>query len=88
MVEKSGRTVTEICVMEGVREHDEEFPLEFHRHSETGRIVIRCRNECGNNYTDLDLWDVIEWLRIGPRNREVLVDDKNGGASRSSSQRN
>jgi hypothetical protein len=59
-------TEFKIAVMEGVREHTERGPVELWLNEE-GRVVIRSYNECGNNYTDVDLPDLVDWLRSGPR---------------------
>ena len=53
-----------ICTLEGVREHAEGDPVELWWYGAAQRFVIRCRNECGNNYTLLDLHDLIEWITI------------------------
>jgi hypothetical protein len=53
--------------MEGVREHSEGLAVELLPYGAEGRLVIRAWNECGNNYTNVDLGDLIEWLRAGPR---------------------
>ncbi len=51
----------------GVREHTEEYPVELVRRAETdGRLSVRARNEGGNNETLIDLWDLVDWLRLGP----------------------
>ena len=55
--------------MAGVREHSERYPVELIDESESGRLVIRAKNEGGNNETLIDLWDTIEWLRLGPPER-------------------
>lgn len=36
-----------------------------------GRVVVRARNECGNAYTDVDLFDLLEWAR-GNENLENI----------------
>ena len=54
-------------VMDGVREYEEGYPVLLCRHGKTGRMVIRAKNEGGCNHTDVDLWDLIEWLRSGTR---------------------
>lgn len=59
-------TEFKIAVMEGVREHTECEPVELWV-NETGRVVIRSFNECGNNYTDVDLRDILDWISTGPR---------------------
>lgn len=60
-----------VGVMEGVREYGEAYPVELARCRKTGRLVVRAYNEGGNNHTDVDLWDLIEWLSLGgPRDGE------------------
>ena len=65
--------MAKICDMEGVREYMEGFPVELWRHEKTGRLVIRAQNEDHNNATDVDLWDLLGWLSIGPGDRLLLV---------------
>ena len=55
-----------ICTLEGVREHAEGDPVELWWYGAAQRFVIRCRNECGNNYTLLDLHDLIIFSRGNP----------------------
>lgn len=49
-----------ISDMQGVREHTERAIVELHRSNE--RLVVRAFNECGNNYTDVDLLDILDWV--------------------------
>jgi hypothetical protein len=58
-----------ITEMNGVREHSEGAPVELWRDNETGRLVIRAYNECRNNSTQVDLWDLLDWLSVGPARR-------------------
>lgn len=53
-----------IAVLAGVREHMEGSPVELWL-NDSGRIVLRAYNECQNNCTDVDLDDLINWLRVG-----------------------
>lgn len=62
-----------ICDMEGVREYLERETVELWRNEKYGRLTIRAYNERGNNFTDVDLCGLIEWLAFGPF-RMVLVD--------------
>ena len=55
---------TKIATLEGVREHNEHEPVELWL-SPLGRVVIRAYNECRNNITDVDLADLLDWLRSG-----------------------
>jgi hypothetical protein len=50
----------------GVRELTEGYPVELTRDSKTGRLAILARNEGGCNITEVDLLDMIGWLRLGP----------------------
>lgn len=58
--------------MAGVREHTERYPVDIHRESITGRMTVRAWNEGGNNVTEVDLLDLIEWLRTGPSEGKVV----------------
>ena len=57
--------VTKIATLPGVREHNEGEPVELW-FNENGRVVIRAWNECHNNYTDVDLFDLLEWAKTEP----------------------
>lgn len=57
-------TPTKIATLRGVREHNEHDDVELWLNAD-GRIVVRSYNECGNNYTDLDLRDLLDWLDSG-----------------------
>lgn len=74
----SGST-TLVCELARVREHGEGFPVELRRHTESGRLVVRAFNECGNNYTDVDFADLISWFRAGPGIE--LLDDAEASTS-------
>ena len=61
---------TKLCDLVGVREYGEGlFPVELWRTGPLGRLIIRAYNECGNNYTDVDLLDILKWLEKGPAPR-------------------
>lgn len=48
----------------GVKEYAEGLDVELVRSPLTdGRLAIRALNECGNNETIVDLWDLVDWLR-------------------------
>lgn len=55
---------TKLAVLSGVREHVEHEPVELWL-NRSGRIVVRAFNECLNNYTDVDLADLVGWMRSG-----------------------
>ncbi len=48
----------------GVREYTESYPVEIRRNTETGRLMLTAWNEGHNNMTQVDLLDLVEWLRI------------------------
>ena len=55
-------------IINGVREYTEGYPVELVRDPRSGRLSILAKNEGGNNETLVDLLDVVDWLRSGPRN--------------------
>jgi hypothetical protein len=55
---------TKIATLANVREWTEGEPVEVWL-NRRGRIVIRAFNECGNNSTDVDLFDLLAWTRDG-----------------------
>ena len=65
-----------ICEMKGVRQYGNSDPVELWRDDESGRLVIKAFNEGGYSCTDVDLWDLINWLQTGSRNGALLVDAK------------
>lgn len=50
-----------IATLASVREHTEGDVVELWWGSQ-GRIVVRAWNECHNNYTDVDLFDLLAWI--------------------------
>lgn len=62
----------ETIVMVGVREHGEGYPVELVMRDR--RIVIRAYNEAHNNTTEVDLVDVLDWLR--DNNPAYLTDSQ------------
>lgn len=55
--------------MVGVREYAEDMPVRLYMHK-NGRWVIEALNEAGYNGTDVDLLDLLSWLR---NNRPELL---------------
>jgi hypothetical protein len=49
--------------MEGVREYSEKYEVEFRVDEESGRPVVRAWNEGHCNCTEVDLQDLIHWLK-------------------------
>lgn len=78
-------TELKIAVMVGVREHTENEPVELWLNGD-GRTVIRSYNECGNNCTDIDLADLMDWLRSGTN--EGVLGFGRGIAALPASERN
>ncbi len=60
-----------IAVMDGVREYSEKFPVELRIDDESRRLVIRAINEAGHNCVDIDLCDLLGWLRTGEAARGI-----------------
>ena len=50
----------------GVREYGEMYSVELRRDMKTGRLIVMAWNEGHNNTTQVDLWDLLDWLRVGP----------------------
>jgi hypothetical protein len=61
--------MTKICELVGVREYGEGDPVELWRNETNGRLVIRAYNERQNNFTDVDLWDLLAKLSVGDTGR-------------------
>ena len=49
---------TKVMILSGVREYTEGHPVQLGRRHD-GRLTIIAYNECGNNYTEVDLLDVV-----------------------------
>jgi hypothetical protein len=47
--------------LDTVKEHGEGFPVKLDLRGD--RIVVVALNECGNNSTEVDLLDLLDWLR-------------------------
>jgi hypothetical protein len=54
------------CVLEGVREYAEGYPVELRRNTRTGRLLVTAYNEGHHNSTEIDLLDLIDWLIAHP----------------------
>lgn len=48
--------------MEGVREYAEGYPVELRRDVRTGRWMVTAFAECQNRVTQVDLFDLCDWL--------------------------
>ena len=57
--------MTEGRTCHGVRDYGEDYPVQLVLTH--GRISICATNEGGNNVTLVDLWDLMDWLRLGPK---------------------
>lgn len=54
-----------------IREYYEEYPVEITLNEKSGRWCISAENEGGHNGTDVDLVDVVEWVKA---NRPDLLE--------------
>jgi len=69
--------------MNRVREYGEGSNVELWRLA-NGRVAIRAYNECGSNYTEIDLIDLVQWLEAndsGLRHEDLLPADPVAGPS-------
>ena len=46
-----------------IREYSEKRSVAITKH-DNGRWIIKAWNECGDNYTEVDLQDVIDWAKV------------------------
>ena len=53
-----------IAKLDTVRELTEGEPVEIWI-NETGNLLVRAYNECGNGYTEIDLVQLVEWAKYG-----------------------
>ena len=60
-----------IATMSGVREYVDGDAVELRRDATTGRLMVVASNECGNNMTRVDLFDLLDWLRYGPHESRI-----------------
>ena len=61
----TGRPIeTKIACLPGVREWMEHDPVELWI-NRAGRLVIKAWNEAGHNSTEVDVFDLLEWLELG-----------------------
>lgn len=59
--------------LDNVREYGEGYGVELVCSRETKfRLSVRAKNEGGNNDTLVDLYDLLDWLRFGPRSQREL----------------
>ena len=70
MKQHESEKAVKLAVLFGVREYSEHDQVELWL-NETRRVVVRCHNECGNNYTELDLFDLLGWVRSGGLQEQV-----------------
>jgi hypothetical protein len=71
-VKETGRlltkALTKLATLDAVRERTDGDPVELWLTGE-GRVVIRAYNECGNAYTEVDLFDLLGAARGWERDR-------------------
>ena len=68
-----------ICALDGVRQYGDDGPPELWL-NEDGRMVVVAFNEGGHCATQLDLYDLVEWVQSGPGDRTLL--DNGSGVAR------
>jgi hypothetical protein len=54
-----------ICLMDGVRQYGNEDGVDLYL-NEMGRLVVVAYNEAGYCATEVDLLDLVDWLRANP----------------------
>lgn len=67
-----------IATLGGVCEYNEGEAVELWLNSD-GRAVVKAYNECGNNYTAIDLRDLLDWVS---GNMDPLAEKENGTTKR------
>jgi hypothetical protein len=60
-----------LYTLTGVREYTDGDPVELRRDPQSGRLVFVAWTECHNNITRIDLFDLLEWLRLGPSDGRI-----------------
>jgi hypothetical protein len=63
-----------ICDMDGVREYGDGLPVELHIDDTSGNLIIVAHNEAGNCGTYVNLNDLLNWVRRGPTDFQVIAD--------------
>lgn len=68
--------MTEEIEMDGVREYGEGRPVKLDQteglnDAPPGRWIVRAFNEAGHNCTEIDVLDLVQWLR---KNRPDLLE--------------
>ncbi len=80
--------LTKICVMDGVRTYGNgDGPVELWFNPADGRMVVVAYNEGGACGTEVDLYDIVEWLQRGPRDRVLLDHGSGAGGDHSDTER-
>lgn len=62
-VNRHGESDATSTAMEGVREYAEEMAVHLVKAADEDRWVIKAWNEAGYNSTEVDLFDLLYWLR-------------------------
>lgn len=60
------RPVLPIATMHEVRHSGGDLPAELRTSRYSDRLVIHVPTECGYSFVELDLADLLRWLRSGP----------------------
>lgn len=83
MTERSATQNIKIATMQGVREYSEGYQVELWLYD--GRLVIRAYNEASYNETNVDVGDLLEWLRLGPDGQQILGTQDDSDADKRNS---
>jgi hypothetical protein len=65
--------MTEV-IMQGVREYTEEMEVTLKIWDANGRLIIHALNEAGYNCTEVDLLDLLDWVRA---NENIITEWRN-----------
>jgi hypothetical protein len=61
-------------IMQGVREYCEDMEVTLQMQYKGTRLVINARNEGGYNSTEVDLLDLLDWVRA---NENIITEWRN-----------
>lgn len=69
---------TKIAELPGIRDQEDEDPVELWRYGKTGRLVVVARNEGGYNCTRVDLLDLLDAVH-NPEIKSLIEEDRRTG---------
>ena len=62
------------CSRTSIREYSDEMEVEVDREENSNRWIVRAYNEGGYNRTEVDILDLVDWLR--KNNPELLQESR------------